>query len=133
MRHNCQTLFFFLSFLLFTACKTIEAPKPIANEKVVEYLPSLSFVQLPVSIPLSSINQLVNQKMGGVVYDDRSYTQPTTDDYQLIVMRKSPELRAPAGRYLDGLLRSFEDLGGWITLEGDSEFRTTIREFICQS
>lgn len=89
MRHNCQTLFFFLSFLLFTACKTIEAPKPIANEKVVEYLPSLSFVQLPVSIPLSSINQLVNQKMGGVVYDDRSYTQPTTDDYQLIVIRKS--------------------------------------------
>jgi len=89
MRPNCQTIFYFLSFLFLTACKTIEAPKPIANEKLAEYSPALSFVQLPVSIPLSSINQLVNQKMGGLVYEDRSYTQPTTDDYQLIVMRKS--------------------------------------------
>jgi len=59
---------------------------------------------------------------------------PDVEPYStLIVMRKSSELRAPAARYLDGLLRSFEDLGGWITLAGDSEFRTTIREFICQS
>lgn len=89
MLHYCQTLFFSICVVLLTACKTIDAPKPVAHEKTLDYSPALSFVQLPVSIPLSSINDLINKKMGGLVYEDRSYTQPTVDDYQLIVMRKS--------------------------------------------
>jgi hypothetical protein len=89
MPHYCQTIFFSLCVVFLTACKTIDAPKPVAHEKTLDYSPALSFVQLPVSIPLSSINDLINKKMGGLVYEDRSYTQPTVDDYQLIVMRKS--------------------------------------------
>ena len=89
MPHYCQTIFFSLCVVFLTACKTIDAPKPVAHEKTLDYSPTLSFVQLPVSIPLSSINDLINKKMGGLVYEDRSYTQPTVDDYQLIVMRKT--------------------------------------------
>jgi hypothetical protein len=89
MPHYCQTIFFSLCVVFLTACKTIDPPKPVAHEKTLDYSPALSFVQLPVSIPLSSINDLINKKMGGLVYEDRSYTQPTVDDYQLIVMRKS--------------------------------------------
>ncbi len=51
----------------------------------------------------------------------------------LVVMRKPIERNSPAERYLERLLGSFDELGGWITIEGDLEFRTTIREFIHQA
>lgn len=89
MPQYCQILFLSISVVLLSACKTIHAPKPVADETTLAYTPTLSFVQLPVSIPLSSLNDLINKEMGSLVYEDRSYTQPSVDDYQLIVMRKS--------------------------------------------
>ena len=89
MRFVYQTLCVFIFALSLHGCKTINAPKPVSPEAIVEFVPLLSYVRVPVSIPLKSINELINTQMGSLVYEDRSYTQPTADDYQLIVLRRA--------------------------------------------
>ena len=89
MRFVYQTLCVFIFALVLHGCKTINAPKPVSPEAIVEFVPLLSYVRVPVSIPLKSINELINTQMGSLVYEDRSYTQPTADDYQLIVLRRA--------------------------------------------
>lgn len=89
MRFVCQTVWLFIFTLLLHGCKTLNAPRPISSEALIEFEPLLSYVRVPVSIPLKSINELINTQMGSLVYEDRSYTQPSADDYQLIVLRRA--------------------------------------------
>jgi hypothetical protein len=89
MRFVCQTLCLVFLAIFLPACKTIQAPHPVSSESVVAYEPLISYVRLPVNIPLKSINELINTQMGSLVYEDRSYTQPSADDYQLIVIRRA--------------------------------------------
>jgi len=89
MRFVCQTLCAAFFAFYFQGCKTIVAPKPVSAELVLAYEPLLSYIRVPISIPLKSINEHINNEMGTLVYEDQSYTQPSNDDYQLIILRRA--------------------------------------------
>jgi hypothetical protein len=53
-------------------------------ENPVYTLPKIkSNITLPVSLPISEINSLVNQSIKGVLYEDQSYTDNNNDQFKI--------------------------------------------------
>lgn len=48
-----------------------------------------SGITLPVSLPISEINSLVNQSIRGVIYEDKSYTDNNNDQFKIKVEKES--------------------------------------------
>ncbi len=48
-----------------------------------------SSITLPVSLPISEINSLVNQSIRGVIYEDKSYTDNNNDQFKINVEKES--------------------------------------------
>jgi len=74
--------------LLFSGCKTIQpsAPDYPAARKV--YNKELSYVSIPLDIPLKLIEDKINLQFKSILYNDDSYTRPTADNVKIIVMKK---------------------------------------------
>jgi hypothetical protein len=78
------------SSLFFLGCKSVKPAEPeyAASKKV--FVRELSVINLPVEIPLKTLEDQVNKKMGNLIYEDQSYTSPSVDDLKLIVLKKRP-------------------------------------------
>jgi len=58
-------------------------------EKPVYTLPKIkSNITLPVSLPISEINSLINQSVKGVLYEDQSYTDNNNDQFKVKVEKQ---------------------------------------------
>lgn len=73
------TLFsIFISILSFS-----QSPTPVFT------LPKIkSGITLPVSLPISEINNLINQSVKGVLYEDQSYTDNNNDQFKVKVEKQ---------------------------------------------
>ncbi|MBN9337985.1 MAG: DUF4403 family protein, partial [Chryseobacterium sp.] len=59
-------------------------------ENPVYTLPKIkSNITLPVSLPISEINSLVNQSIKGVLYEDQSYTDNNNDQFKIKVEKQN--------------------------------------------
>lgn len=75
-----RALFFILTSVLAFA----------QSENPVYTLPKIkSSITLPVSLPISEINSLVNQSIKGVLYEDQSYTDNDNDQFKIKVEKQS--------------------------------------------
>lgn len=77
-----------LLLLVLFSCRSVKAPEPVYNASTKAFRPELSTLSLPVEIPIKFIEDQINAQTGSVVYEDRSYTSPTADNLQMIVMRR---------------------------------------------
>jgi hypothetical protein len=74
------TLIYFLliSFIAFSQAET-----PVYT------LPKIkSSITLPVSLPISEINSLINQSVKGILYEDQSYTDNNNDQFKVKVEKQ---------------------------------------------
>ena len=70
--------FLLISFIAFS-----QAEKPVYT------LPKIkSNITLPVSLPISEINSLINQSVKGVLYEDQSYTDNNNDQFKVKVEKQ---------------------------------------------
>jgi hypothetical protein len=74
---------------LFSACKTIKPDEPIYETSKKQFTRSVSFVNIPLEIPLQVIENKINAQFKGVIYDDDSYTRPTVDDVKIRVYQNN--------------------------------------------
>ncbi|WP_312761160.1 DUF4403 family protein [Epilithonimonas sp.] len=74
-----QVLFFFIYSLFIFSQSSIP----------VYTLPKIkSNITLPVSLPISEINNLINQSVKGVLYEDQSYTDNNNDQFKVRVEKQ---------------------------------------------
>lgn len=74
-----QALFFFIYSLFIFSQSSI----------LVYTLPKIkSNITLPVSLPVSEINNLINQSVKGVLYEDQSYTDNNNDQFKVRVEKQ---------------------------------------------
>ena len=74
-----QALFFFMYSLFIFSQSSIPVYK----------LPKIkSNITLPVSLPVSEINNLINQSVKGVLYEDQSYTDNNNDQFKVRVEKQ---------------------------------------------
>ena len=74
-----QALFFFIYSLFIFSQSSIP----------VYTLPKIkSSITLPVSLPVSEINNLINQSVKGVLYEDQSYTDNNNDQFKVRVEKQ---------------------------------------------
>lgn len=74
-----QFLFFLICSLLIFSQSSIP----------VYTLPKIkSNITLPVSLPVSEINNLINQSVKGVLYEDQSYTDNNNDQFKVKVEKQ---------------------------------------------
>ncbi|WP_312421374.1 DUF4403 family protein [Epilithonimonas sp.] len=74
-----QSLFFLICSLLIFSQSSIP----------VYTLPKIkSNITLPVSLPVSEINNLINQSVKGVLYEDQSYTDNNNDQFKVKVEKQ---------------------------------------------
>ncbi|MCG2794253.1 MAG: DUF4403 family protein [Weeksellaceae bacterium] len=60
------------------------------TENPVFTLPKIkSNITLPVSLPISEINRLINQSVKGVLYEDQSYTDNNNDQFKVKVEKQN--------------------------------------------
>ena len=74
---------------LFSACKTIQPEEPHYETSKKQFTRSVSFVNIPLEIPLQVIENKINTQFKGVIYDDDSYTRPTADDIKIRVYQNN--------------------------------------------
>jgi hypothetical protein len=79
----------FLVLLLFSACKTIKPEEPHYETSKKQFTRSVSYVNIPLEIPLQVIENKINSQLKGVIYDDDSYTRPTVDNIKIRVYQNS--------------------------------------------
>ncbi len=92
MTRNIPHLIIVLAFLilqLFSACKTIKPEEPHYETSKKQFTRSVSFVNIPLEIPLQVIENKINSQFKGVIYDDDSYTRPTADDIKIRVYQNN--------------------------------------------
>lgn len=74
-----QALFFFIYSLFIFSQSSIP----------VYTLPKIkSYITLPVSLPVSEVNNLINQSVKGVLYEDQSYTDNNNDQFKVRVEKQ---------------------------------------------
>jgi hypothetical protein len=91
MRICSAILSIILAFsLFFLGCKSVKPSEPdyVASKKT--FVRELSVINLPVEVPLKTLEDQVNKRMGNLIYEDQSYTSPSVDDLKLIVLKKRP-------------------------------------------
>ncbi len=72
-----------LYFLLISFIAFSQAENPVYT------LPKIkSNITLPVSLPISEINSLINQSVKGVLYEDQSYTDNNNDQFKVKVEKQ---------------------------------------------
>lgn len=72
-----------LYFLLISFIAFSQAENPVYT------LPKIkSNITLPVSVPISEINSLINQSVTGVLYEDKSYTDNDNDQFKVKVEKQ---------------------------------------------
>lgn len=77
--NKTQALFFFIYSLFIFSQSSIP----------VYTLPRIkSNITLPVSLPVSEINNLINQSVKGVLYEDQSYTDNNNDQFKVRVEKQ---------------------------------------------
>ncbi|TDX84130.1 DUF4403 family protein [Epilithonimonas xixisoli] len=70
-------------FLLISLIAFSQAAEPVYT------LPKIkSNITLPVSLPISEINSLINQSVKGVLYEDQSYTDNNNDQFKVKVEKQ---------------------------------------------
>jgi hypothetical protein len=74
---------------LFSACKTIKPDEPHYETSKKQFTRSVSYVNIPLEIPLQVIENKINAQFKGVIYDDDSYTRPTVDDVKIRVYQNN--------------------------------------------
>lgn len=79
----------FLVLLLFSACKTIKPEEPHYETSKKQFTRSVSYVNIPLEIPLQVIENKINSQLKGVIYDDDSYTRPAVDNIKIRVYQNS--------------------------------------------
>ena len=80
---NSFRKFTFLYFLLISFVAYSQAQTPVYT------LPKIkSSITLPVSLPISEINNLINQSVKGVLYEDQSYTNNNNDQFKVKVEKQ---------------------------------------------
>lgn len=79
----------FLILLLFSACKTIKPNEPHYETSKKQFTRSLSYVNIPLEIPLLVIENKINSQLKGIIYEDDSYTMPSVDDIKIRVYQNS--------------------------------------------
>jgi hypothetical protein len=92
MQRHTQFVFLISALILmqlFSACKTIKPDEPIYETSKKQFTRSVSFVNIPLEIPLQVIENKINAQFKGVIYDDDSYTRPTVDDVKIRVYQNN--------------------------------------------
>jgi len=92
MQRHTQFVFFIPALLilqLFSACKTIKTEEPHYETSKKQFIRSVSYVNIPIEIPLKVIENKINEQFKGIIYDDDSYTRPTADDIKIRVYQNS--------------------------------------------
>jgi hypothetical protein len=80
---NLYQKFTALYFLLISFIAFSQADTPVYT------LPKIkSSMTLPVSLPISEINSLINQSVKGVLYEDQSYTDNNNDQFKVKVEKQ---------------------------------------------
>lgn len=78
IRKFTSLYFLLISFIVFSQTET-----PVYT------LPKIkSNITLPVSLPISEINSLINQSVKGVLYEDQSYTNNDNDQFKVKVEKQ---------------------------------------------
>lgn len=78
IRKFTSIYFLLISFIVFS-----QAENPVYT------LPKIkSNITLPVSLPISEINSLINQSVKGVLYEDKSYTDNDNDQFKVKVEKQ---------------------------------------------
>ena len=78
IRKFASIYFLLISFIAFSQAET-----PVYT------LPKIkSSITLPVSLPISEINSLINQSVKGVLYEDKSYTDNDNDQFKVKVEKQ---------------------------------------------
>lgn len=96
LKQSLSPLAFILLVSVFWAgCKTnFYAPPPNYDSSVPVYTPKPSFVQVPISIPFSLINQELNKQLSGLIYDDQDFNGPgSKDNLKISVYRTKKEIK----------------------------------------
>lgn len=78
VRKVTSVYFLLISFIAF--CQ--------ANDPVYTLPKIKSNITLPVSLPISEINSLINQSVKGVLYEDQSYTDNNNDQFKVKVEKQ---------------------------------------------
>ena len=92
MHRHTQFVFLISALILvqlFSACKTIKPDEPLYETSKKQFTRSISYVNIPLEIPLQVIENKINAQFKGVIYDDDSYTRPTVDDVKIRVYQNN--------------------------------------------
>lgn len=80
---NLVRRFVSIFFLITGFCAFSQTEQPIYT------LPKIkSNITLPVSLPISEINSLINQSVKGILYEDQSYTDNNNDQFKVKVEKQ---------------------------------------------
>lgn len=80
---NPSLKFISLYFLLISLIAFSQAGNPVYT------LPKIkSTITLPVALPISEINSLINQSVKGILYEDQSYTDNNNDQFKVKVEKQ---------------------------------------------
>jgi hypothetical protein len=92
MHRHTQFVFLISALILvqlFSACKAIKPDEPLYETSKKQFTRSISYVNIPLEIPLQVIENKINAQFKGVIYDDDSYTRPTVDDVKIRVYQNN--------------------------------------------
>lgn len=92
-----RIVFFLLPALIVTqyACqsKKFFATPPDYRPDSVSYVPKPSIINLPITIPMLSVNQAINGELKGLIYEDNDYSNNNGDNLMVKVWRTKKEIK----------------------------------------
>lgn len=75
---------FSLLFCIFLLCYNL---KISAQEQSYSFPKIETYINVPISIPLTEINSLINKSVKGVIYEDNSFTDNDNDQFKVKVIK----------------------------------------------
>src|SRR3954471_3474575 len=81
-------IYFLLVFTLLFSCRSLKPEKP--EEKYINEPKIISWVNIPVAIPLSKIQDKLNLEISDLIYQDTSGTNRDNGNIKIKVWKRSP-------------------------------------------
>lgn len=78
--------------IFLMGCKTpkevIDAEKPPAQYKKMDFTPKNSVVNIPIEISIKGLEKMINDQLNGLIYEDNSYEDNDGDNLKIKVWKK---------------------------------------------
>ncbi len=85
---NSNHWFFLLLIIVAFSCKDLKTEKPAVIKVTGSLEPRISTIKLPILLPVSELEDIINGELSGIIHEDLSFDEPTKDNLMLRVKRE---------------------------------------------